>query len=129
MKRLLKNTMNKIQKLQNRKKTLELIKRESLYATRIGCVKLWKGVCYKHFKVMCDIVWKLTSQGYSCITETEFVGGGRADIVAIDMNGIGCIIEVLHSESEKRFELKKDKYPLPIIRVDTKGFDITTWEL
>lgn len=120
--------MNKKQKILNRQNTLNNIKRESLNATRIGCAKYWKGTTYKHWRVMSDIVWKLSNEGYEVITEVEFINGGRGDILCIDLNGDGFIIEVLHTESEERYNLKLDKYPFPVFKVHTKDFDINKWD-
>lgn len=78
---------------------------------------------------MSDIVWKLSSQNYEVYTEVEFVHGGRADIFVVDKNGDGLIIEVLHTESEERYEEKLKLYPFQVIKVYTKDFDINTWDM
>lgn len=121
--------MNKRDSYLNKRNTLDLIERDSLNGTKVGCVKYWKGTSYEHFRVMSDIVWKLSSQGYDCYTEVIFKNGCRADILAIDLNGNGTVIEVLHSETNKRFNLKLDNYPLPIVKVRTKGFNLEKWDL
>lgn len=109
---------------------MDLIDRNSLSGTRIYCAKYWRGVTLQHWRVMSDIVWKLASQGYEVYTEIVFAdGSGRGDILAIDTNGNGYIIEVLHSEKDERFNLKLESYPLPIIKVKTKEFDINKWDL
>ena len=123
--------MNKIQKELNKKKTLELVKRESLYRTSVGNVKCWGLTSYSHFITMAKIVWKLSKQGYSCYTEIEFINGGRADILAIADDGTGYVIEVLHSESDEKYESKLSSYPEELIMssVKTKDFDINRWDL
>ena len=80
---------------------------------------------------MANIVWKLSSQGYICFTEVEFISGGRADILAISDDGTGYVIEVLHSESKERFEEKLSSYPeeLIVTSTKTKDFDVKTWDL
>lgn len=81
---------------------------------------------------MSDIVWKLVNQDYSVYTEVEFTNNkGRADIVAIDHTGQGYVIEVLHTESDERYESKLSKYPEEFIitSIKTKDFDINTWDL
>lgn len=112
----------------NRQNTLNKIKRTSLSGTKVGCAKYWKGTDYCHFRVISDIVWKLSSMGQEVYTEVEFINGGRADILAIDKLGNAVIIEVLHTESEERFENKLSSYPFPVVKVYTKDFDITKWK-
>ena len=75
-------------------------------------------------------MWILVNKyGFDTYSEVEFQNGSRADIFYIDNNGEGGIIEILDSESEKRFSTKLEKYPLPITRVDTKTFDGESWVL
>jgi len=121
--------MNKKQIYIENKKLKDLIKRESTNNRR-GCAKFWKGVTKEHWRVMCDIVWKLVNQGYEVYTEAEFVSGGRADVVAI-INGSGFIIEVLHTETEERYSAKFNKYPKEffMIKVKTKGFKIDNFDI
>jgi hypothetical protein len=111
-------------------KLLETIQRSSLYATRDGCVKCWRGVTYEHFMTMAAVCWKIANNGYKIFTEVEFKNGGRADIVAI-RGRHGYIIEILHTESEERFSSKKDVYPddFFMISVKTKDFDINKFDL
>lgn len=120
--------MNKRQTQLNKQNTLNKVKRSSLSSTRIGCAKYWKGTTYEHFMTIAAIVWKLSSQGYEVVTEVEFVDGGRADILVLDQNGDGTIIEVLHTETEERYNAKLEKYPFNIIKVQTKDFDINKWD-
>jgi len=103
----------------------DLIKRDSLYATRVGCAKCWGKTTYEHWRTLSDIVWWLVNNGYEVFSEVEFKSGGRADLVCWQ-NGQGFIIEVLHSETEKRYEAKFSTYPeeLTMVRIDTKGFNI-----
>lgn len=120
--------MNQRQIQLNKQNTLNKIKRSSLSSTRVGCAKCWKKTSYEHFITIAKIVWKLSSQDYSVFTETEFIDGGRADIFVLDQNGDGTIIEVLHTETEERYNAKLEHYPFPIIKVQTKDFDINKWE-
>ena len=62
--------------------------------------------------LICDYLRK---QGEWFFTEAIFSdGSGRADIIAVDR---AQIIEVVESESQLSIDLKKLKYPLPIITV------------
>ena len=66
--------------------------------------------------------------GFEIWTEVELKNNnGRVDILCIDNNGEGVIIEILETESEAGFSAKKNIYPLPIIRVDTNNFNIDEW--
>ena len=113
-------------------------KRRNLMATltrnstlnRKGCSKCWKGVTYEHFMVMSAVVHKLVNNGWDVFTEAEFKCGGRADIVAIS-GEVGQIIEILHTESDARFESKRDVYPDGVIfrSVRTKDFNIDEFDI
>lgn len=122
--------MNKKQRLIEEMKLIGQIKRSSTYATREGCVKVWRGVTYEHFMTMAAICWKIANSGYKVFTEVEFVGGGRADVVAISGNN-GVIVEVLHTETEARFSAKKDLYPEDffLMAVQTKNFNIDEFDI
>lgn len=122
--------MNKKDKLLAERKLIDTIKKSSIYATREGCIKVWRGVTFEHLMTMAAVCWKLANQGWKIYTEVEFNGGGRADIVAIN-GDIGYIIEILHTESEARFSSKNDVYPddFYMIPVRTKDFDIDIFDL
>jgi hypothetical protein len=115
----------------NRRKLLNTIKYHSLSGNKINFIKCWKGTSYPHWRVLSDIAWKLINQGYDIMTEVEFKTTGRADLVAINGCGDGYIIEILHTESDSKFNEKLSKYPpiFDIVKVKTKDFDINLWEL
>lgn len=96
-----------------------------------GVAKCWKGTSFSHWRVMSDIVWKLVNEyNMKVQTETTFKSGGRCDIFAYS-GQLAVIIEVLNSESDERFELKKDYYPkgIPIIKVHTEDFKIEDFKI
>jgi len=97
---------------------------------RKGCSKCWKGVTNEHYIVMSNIVWWLVNQGYDVFTEAEFKKGGRADIVCW-ISGQAFAIEVLHTETDERYEAKFDKYPedFTMVKIKTGGFDISSFVL
>lgn len=116
--------MNKKEKLLNRQKTLNQIKRSSLSGTQVGRAKCWKGVKKGHWLTMCDIVWKLINEyDFEVYTETEFLNKSRADIFYIDLNGNGGVVEVLDTESDERFNIKLSSYPFPISKVRVKEYN------
>lgn len=114
-----------------KRELLRTLKYHSLSGNKINFIKCWSGTTYQHWRVLSDISWKLISQGYDILTECEFITGGRADIIAIDTLGNGYIVEVLHTESESKFNKKLSKYPdiFTIIKVKTTDFDLNLWEL
>lgn len=122
--------MNKRQQKIEEIRLLDTIKKSSLYATRDGCVKCWRGVTFEHFMTMAAVCWKIANNGYKIFTEVEFKNGGRADIVAISGQH-AYVIEILHTESEAKFSAKKDLYPeeFYIVPVRTKDFDIDKFDL
>ncbi len=97
-----------------------------------GFVKLYPNNTYDHEMVKCKVAYKLKKQGYSIYSECRFSdGSGRADLVAISQDGVGYILEIVHSESEKRFSDKLDKYPIEfnLVKIECKNFNIHSWEL
>lgn len=116
--------MNKRDKIINEMKYKDLLDFNSMGNRGEGCAKYWNGVSYDHWRVMSDIVY-LLKRDYKMkvFTEVIFKCGGRADIFAY--NGtLVVILEILHSETEKKFNKKKDYYPkgIPIIKFNTESF-------
>jgi hypothetical protein len=89
-----------------------------------GCIKL-SNESLTHFTVKCQVAHWFYKNGWEVYSEADFKGtySGRADLVVYHSNGDCYAVEILSSETEKRFSEKK--YPIPIIRVDTKTFDYT----
>ena len=107
-----------------------LIKRNSI-SNRRNCSKYWSGVTKSHYMVMCELLYKFVKSGYEVFTEVEGVNGKwRADLVAI--NGSGSqIVEILHTETDEKFNRKKLTYPKEFIlrKVRTKDFDISSFDI
>ncbi len=95
----------------------------------INCIKYWKKTTEPHFKVMCSIVFKLCNLDYTCFTEVEFKKKGRCDILVISPVAEATIIEILHTEKEDNIIKKKDYYPFPIVKVNTKDFKVDLFNL
>jgi len=123
--------MNKRTRQFRKMMALKNIPRKEVMGNKRNCSKFWKGVTYEHYRVMSDIVWKLASQDYECYTEVTLYNGSRADIVAISPQGDLNIIEVLHTESEKKYTEKLNKYPIEfnMVSVRTKDFNLEEWDL
>lgn len=114
-----------------RNRLLQIIKFNDRTGNKEGCVKIHSNNSYLHERVKFDVAFKLKKLGFEIWSECRFeFGGGRSDLVAIK-EGKGYIIEILHSETEEQFNLKKIKYPeeFEMIKVNVKDFDIKSFEL
>lgn len=84
-----------------------------------------------HENVKFAIFKKLVNEGFIVYTEAKFLNNkGIGDIVAIK-DGMGWIIEVMHSEKSENLEKKKLKYPQDfiLIPVRTHNFKIKEFDL
>lgn len=116
--------MNKKQKQYFRIRTIQHIDYKSRSGSKKGFIKCWKGTTRKHFITMCEVAYKLINDDWEVYSEVEFVSGGRADLVAIK-DGQAYIIEILKSETDKRFNDKKDLYPeeMYLAKIRVEDFD------
>jgi hypothetical protein len=121
--------MNKRDKIINEKQYKDLLDMNSKKYTNV--IKCWKKTSKEHFLTMCQICYKLLHDyNMTFCTECVFRNNARADIFAFS-GQLAIIIEVLKSETNERFELKKDYYPngIPIIKVHTKDFKIDEFKV
>lgn len=105
--------MNKRDEALFKNRTLQLIRSSNRSGSHSGCLKIWKGNTYEHELAKFEICFKLISEGWEIYTETIFLNGSRADIVAIGF-GRAVIIEVETKKSEKALKekmLSKENYP------------------
>ena len=90
-----------------------------------GCVKFSKGKAEskEHKRVKAEVCSWLAESGFDFWTECSLNDGSRADIVAIKGH-IGYILEILCTESEKRFldKLEKSYGLFTVIPILTKEF-------
>jgi len=122
--------MSKREEIKKANDLKRLVKYRSI-ANRRNCCKYWGKTTHPHFIVMCEVCFKLAQNGYDFWTEVEGKDGlWRADILAIN-GSVGQIIEILHTETDKKFENKKDSYPKEFIlrSVRTKGFNIDEFDI
>lgn len=90
-----------------------------------GSVK-YSNETIQHFTVKCQVLHYLKKSGWSVWCEPVLTSHkGRPDLIALHRNGDAYIVEVLKSETEKRFN-EKD-YPLPIIKVYVKDWNYDTF--
>lgn len=76
------------------------------------------GETYEHVLKKLEVCYYLKKQGKSFITEGIFKDNGlRCDILNLDD---GYIVEIINSESQESIDVKKEKYPLPIIVINSK---------
>ncbi len=121
--------MDKREEYFKRNRLLQKIKHLDRYGNKEGCVKVYPNNSLEHEQTKLAIAHKLKNLGFEIWTECRF-DSGRADIVAIS-KGQGYIIEILHSETEEQYELKKEKYPteFTLRKVNTKDFKIEEFDL
>lgn len=125
--------MNKKDIYLNRKNVLDLFNPNTISGKQ-GFVKLWgndKSHCTDSHELTKFLVCKKLrfEYGFEIWTEAELkYNKGRVDILCIDKIGNGMIVEILETETEATFSAKEEKYPIPIIKVRTKDFDIDSWE-
>ena len=116
--------MNQKKKLKNNNELLQLIQRDCRHGNKEGYVNVVKRNSPEHEVTKTLVTHWLLNNGYEVYSEAAFVNGlGKADIIAIQ-NGQGYAIEILHSETEKRFQAKFEKYPkeFTLVKVDSKSF-------
>lgn len=117
--------MNKKKTIKNNNDLKKLLKFRSRHGSKEGCVRIHRVNTLLHETVKAQLVHWLLNNHYIVYTEAEFKDeSGRADIIAIQ-NGQGFIVEVLASESEKKYAEKESKYPkeFTMVKVDAKSFD------
>ena len=87
---------------------------EKAYSYRENVVVFTQGESKAHFLKKCEVCWELQSLGISFICEARFAfNRGRADILVLE--GGGCAIELVVSEPNWSIDLKRQKYPVPIV--------------
>lgn len=124
--------MNNREKLINRQRVLDLFEQSSINGKQ-GYVKLWgddNGHCSDSHELAKFLVCKKLRFVYGCEiwTEVELKNKiGRVDILCIDKSGNGTILEILDSETKEKFNIKLEKYPLTIHKIETKNFNIEEW--
>lgn len=81
----------------------------------------------EHFLTKSDVAFWFYKNGWDVLSECSFKSpySGRADLVVIHKNGDAYAVEILCSETEKRFN-EKD-YPFPIIKVYVKDWNYDTF--
>lgn len=113
-----------------RNRLLQTIRHSNRSGSHQNCFRYHKNNSDEHEDTKYQVYKKLIQLGFDVWTETIFNDGNRADIVAI-CGGKGYIVEILHSESEKSYLLKKNKYPseFTLIKINTKDFDVDKFKI
>ena len=116
--------MNKKDSIFLRNKLLQKVKHVDRFGNKEGMIKIHLSNSLEHEKTKLEVAYKLKKLGFEVWSECGFVDG-KGDLVAI-RNGIGYIIEILVSETIKRFNLKKKKYPkeFQLIKIDSNKLNI-----
>lgn len=91
-----------------------------------GLIKL-SNESKKHFICKCEVAFWFYKSGWKVYTEPSFRSpySGRADLVVVHTNGDAYAVEILCSETEKRFNNKE--YPLPIIKIEADKWDFDSF--
>jgi hypothetical protein len=88
-----------------------------------GCIKV-TSEALNHFTVKCQVAHWFKKQGFDIYCEPSFKNGSRPDLLVCNQQGDAYIVEILSSETEKRFQEKIKSYPeLTIVKVYAKDFD------
>ena len=108
------------------------LKRQFRHNYPEGTIK-WSNTTLEHFLVLCQVFDYMKRNGYEVWSECVFLNGCRADIVAIQGTS-GFILEILHTEKDKRFKAKLEgKYGelegFMVIPIKTQDFDIKTFKI
>ena len=85
-----------------------LVRSSNKCGSHRNCIRLSPANSIEHERKKFEICWWLLKNKYTFITEAIFEKSGRADIFILDT---GVAIEILHSETDKQFDAKLDKYP------------------
>jgi len=97
-----------------------------------GCIKITNGEGHLHARVKVEVAHWLKKNDYKVYSEANFRGSlGRPDLIAINEQGYGYIVEIVNSESEMSLNLKLKKYPseFELIIVKVKDFNYDTFKL
>ena len=93
-----------------------------------GCIKITKQESEIHARVKLQVAYWLKQNDFKVYSEPNFKGYGRPDLVCLK-NQHNYVIEIINSEKDKSIELKKDKYPIPLIVVNCKDFKYEAFKL
>jgi len=92
---------------------------DSSYKKDLDMVKVSAANTYEHEMAKAKACIYLKKHGRRFITEAYFIGGGRADILDLT---IGICYEIVKSEKPVSIDVKKEKYPLPVVIIDAEHF-------
>jgi hypothetical protein len=72
---------------------------------------------FKHELAKFLLCWEAMQQNHDIITEARFNNGKRADVLVLQLAEAW---EVVHSESDKSIEQKKEEYPVKLLKFDAQ---------
>ena len=112
------------QRKRNETKRATLDKIDSMrYHVKENTIKLNRHNTFQHELAKFLLAWEALQQENDFIAEAIFKNGKRADLVILQQ---GEAWEVLHSESKKSIEAKKEDYPCKVIPFKAKDV-IEAW--
>ncbi len=113
-----------------RNRLIQSIRFSNRSGSHCNCFRYHKNNSDEHENTKFEIFKKLINQNYDVWTETIFIDGYRADILAIK-DGKGYIVEIETKHSDERMLDKQKNYPqeFELIEINTKDFNIATFEI
>ena len=87
------------------------------YNTKENVIKISTANTFEHELAKFLLCWEAACDGKRFVTEAIFKNGKRADILVLDDQEAW---EVLHTETNKRFTIKGDEYPVPVLPFKSK---------
>lgn len=100
--------MNYKEKMIKINQALQFIRQSNKSGSHLNCIRLSPICSDVHNAEIINRCVECLKKGIPFMTETEFIHGGRADLL---LPSTWEIIEILHSETDERFLQKIKKYP------------------
>lgn len=88
------------------------------YKKNLNLISVHDNNTIEHELAKCKVCIYLKKQSRKFLTECKFENNCRADVFDITK---GLCYEIVHSESLKSIELKRNIYPYPIISLNSKS--------
>ena len=96
------------------------------YRKDVDCIKIGANNTYDHEMAKARVCIYLKKNKRHFVTEAYFKNNkGRVDVLDVSE---GICYEIVHTESVKSIELKKGKYPLPVVELNAKDILMTKEE-
>ena len=110
--------MNQLDKFRFKNKISQLVRFSNRTGSHWNCFRYSSANTFEHEFRKFEVFITLRKKGIDVMTEVIFEKGGRADVLTSE----GIIYEILHTETEEKFNEKLELYPkeLEIRKIYTK---------